>query len=164
MIALLSPRVWLAAAFAALLIVIAGQQVRIGNAKASAAGARTELSNYRASVAETTRTAQHAADVLAGARLTQQLETSNAAKIRETALLADRDGARVALDRLRVAIRTVPAHSDSLSGIPDAAASVDGDTIGQLLAQCSAQLVDVAGVADQAVIDVQTLRESWPAR
>ena len=164
MIALLSPRLWLAAAFAALLAVVGGQQVRIGSAQAGAAGARTELANYRAAVADTARIAQHAADARALADTNQQLKAQNDARTRETTLRTDRDGARSELDRLRVAIRATAARGDSLPGVPTVAVRADSGAIGQLLAQCGAQLVGVAGVADQAVTDVQTLRDSWPVR
>ena len=162
MTALLSPRIWIALAFAALLAVIGGQQLRISNAYAVSAGLRTDIAQTKAAYADAARIAQADADRLAAVRLTQQIEASNAAKLREKSLLADAAGSRDALDRLRVAIRATAARGDPVPGVPAGAGSVDGSAIGELLAQCAAQLVSVAAIADGAVTDVQTLRESWP--
>lgn len=162
MIALLSPKLWFALAFAALLAFIGVQRVQVSSAKAATANVRLNLAQVERAYADAARVAQTAADQVEAAHLKQQLKAETDANTRETGLRADAAGANDALGRLRIAIRAAAARSNPVPGNATVATGVDGGAIGELFAQCSAQLVGVASAADGAISDVETLRESWP--
>lgn len=161
MSAFLTPRAWLAFAFAALLVIIAAQQMRLSHAVSVSVGLRAAIAQTQAGYAQAARTAQAQADRENAERLTQQLKATNAAKTRETSLRADAATANNALDRLRLAIRSA-TRSDLLPGVPASPPNVDSPTVGALFAECASEVRELAVAADGHASDTKTLIESWP--
>lgn len=162
---------WLLAAAIALLGVMWGAEaMRLAHAReltseavAKVARTEAELADYKATVAETTRILQADNDRKRIAQLVQQKEAADAAKIRENGLRADADGARLQLDRLRVALRkAIAARGDPVPGAPADANDQPAATVGQLFLECAAAYADMAAKAGGHASDVQTLTESWP--
>ena len=158
-----TPLLWLLGLGLVAALATAGiERTRAAGARADAATARKDLSDYKLAVSETTRVLQAANDRKAADNTARQLEAKNAASTREARLRDDASGARSELDRLRSAVRAAAARRDP---VPGAAAGADAQPAaaeGELLTQCTEQLVDVAAAADAHASDVQTLTESWP--
>lgn len=91
-------------------------------------------------------------------QLDNVLVAQNAGAARAVRLRSDLDSARTELDRLRTAINsTVPGGDATQATCPDRA-----DTVGELLAACAAELVEVGERADRHTNDVKTLTDAWP--
>jgi len=103
--------------------------------------------------------ANEAARLKERAMTKQAEEARNAATQREIALRRAADGARGALDGLLYDIADLRRAMPSMA---DDALRERADTLGKLLAECSAEYRGLAERADRHVNDVRTLREAWP--
>jgi len=119
--------------------------------------ANTSIANYQNAIAQANaRAAQQTAT------LTQKvLDAQNEAKKRETALRADVQSARNALDSLRHAADLSRA-AYRLTGAPQNAAADTADAAINLLVRCSERYSELAMRADGHVSDLKTLTQAWP--
>ena len=85
------------------------------------------------------------------------LDAQNAATARSVGLRRDRDSAYAELDRLRIALRTLPTADPTTGTCPDRA-----DPARELLAACAAELVEMGGIADRHASDALMLQQAWP--
>ena len=90
-------------------------------------------------------------------QLDNVLVAQNAGAARAIRLRSDLDSARTELDRLRIALRTLPTADPTTGTRPDRA-----DPARELLAACAAELVEMGGIADRINSDRQTLIDAWP--
>lgn len=90
-------------------------------------------------------------------QLDNVLMAQNAGAARAIRLRSDLDSARTELDRLRIALRTLPTADPTTGTCPDRA-----DPARELLAACAAELVEMGGIADRINSDRQTLIDAWP--
>lgn len=146
MFALLSPRLWIAAALVAALAFSHFAAFRKGKANV-----RLE---WTASVAAANEEARR----MEQARQSRVDEAGRAAATRETRLRADIAGAARERDGLRGDLDAIQrASADSI-----AAANNAVRTLGDVLEQCSREYLSVAEAADRATSEVKQLREAWP--
>jgi ABC-type Na+ efflux pump permease subunit len=131
MFALLDIRAWLAIACAALVLLCAGQQVRVSHAKAATAEARTELANLKTTYAQAAQKAEADARAEETRREAEKQEIVDAArKQSEDAIAAvsradaAADGLRGQLAKYSAAIRAA-TNPGAGKGGPPAAASLD---------------------------------------
>ena len=158
MTALLSPRVWLALALAAVLALSHNFAYKSGKANVRAAWDAekvVQLNNQKEADRENRN--------IESARANNVIVAQNAAVLRNRDLQADAVGARSESQRLRDALETA---STALRLPGDTCkASIDyADAASVLLAQCAATYTDVAGKADGHSNDAKTLIEAWPVR
>ena len=106
--------------------------------------------------------AQHRAVEVAHAetiRLAAQAQSAQrTAEARRRSLAADHAGAVSELERLRLAADSASRSCAGATGSDTSPA----DTASELLGECAAALVDVAGAADQHAVDVRMMLEAWP--
>jgi len=154
----LIPRWVLALAIAALALTSGKLLWQNKGLIADLATANTSIANYQTAIATANaRAAQESAT------LTQKvLEAQNDAKKRETALRADVQSARNALDSLRHAADLSRA-AYRLTGVPPNASADTADAAIDLLVKCSERYTDLAARADGHVSDIKTLTQAWPA-
>jgi len=153
----LIPRWALAVAIAALAVTSGRLLWTNKGLVADLATANTSIANYQNAIAQANaRAAQQAAT------LTQKvLDAQNEAKKRETALRADVQSARNALDSLRHAADLSRA-AYRLTGAPPNAAADTADAAINLLVRCSERYSELAMRADGHVSDLKTLTQAWP--
>ena len=123
-----------------------------------------QVQNWRYGAKETEREQQKLVEVRQSAatairQLDNVLMAQNAGAARAIRLRSDLDSARTELDRLRIALRAMPMPrtETSTSACPDRA-----DPSRELLAQCAAELQDLAGKADRHANDALMLQQAWP--
>jgi len=153
MLALMSPKLWIAVVLAVVLAFTHFTTYRAGRA-----AVRSQWDAQKLVDAETTRKALEANRAIEAERQKQAQEAIDESKKRETALRADAAASRGALERLRNAVRAAS------SGVPsDPTNAVSGPaTASELLAQCAAEYQRVGELADQHASDVKTLTDAWP--
>jgi len=158
MMALLSPRVWVALALAAVLTFTHGLAYRDGKANVRAAWDAEkfiQLSQQKEADRENRN--------IESARTNGVIAAQNAAVVRNRSLQADAVGARSESQRLRDALETA-AVALRLPG-DTCSASIDyADAASVLLAQCGTAYTNLAGQADGHSNDAKTLSEAWPVR
>jgi hypothetical protein len=146
MFALLSPRLWLAAALVAALAFSHFTVYRAGK------------NNARTEWMAATATANQEARALENARQRRADEAAKLAAARTNSLAADNRRARSELDRLRDTIGTPqPASAQSC-----AAADQRADALGKLLIESGELLTELARAADAHASDVRLLLDAWP--
>ena len=79
--------------------------------------------------------------------------------VRAIAARRDADAARSELDRMR---DTLSATRGGVPGESTAACAVRADAGADVLAQCAAAYLSMAGIADRHANDARTLIEAWP--
>lgn len=131
MIALLDIRAWLAIACAALVLMVAGQQVRVSHAKAATAAVVAELATTRAQYAQAAQKAEADARAEESRREAEKQEVVDAArKQSEDAIAAvsradaAADGLRSQLAKYSAAIRSA-TNPGAGKGSPPAGAALD---------------------------------------
>ena len=161
MIALLSVKLWLALAIAALLAVIGIERIQVISANTATAGVRVELANMRSDYAQATQVAeQQAREVEAQREAKKQKVVDEANKQTLSAKSAARaaDAAAVSLrDRISdlvAAIRSATANTGDSSGGPtaDNSAGMLADVLSRADARAGllASLADERGIAGAA--------------
>jgi len=157
MTALLSPRVWLALALAAVLALTHSFAYRSGKANVRAAWDAEkviQLSEQKEADRENRK--------IDSARTNGVIAAQNAAVVRNQVLQADAASAVAERKRLLDAIAAIPAPDmPSDAGNASNQSSLAGN---QLFAACTAELQDLARVADNHASDVKTLRAAWPVK
>lgn len=152
MLALMSPRLWLAVVLAAVLGFTHFTVYRAGRA-----AVRIQWDSQKVADAEAARKAIEANRAIEEKRQKQAQEAIDESKKREAVLRADAVGARGALERLRNAVRIAssPVPGSTSNAISGAA------TAGQLLLECGAEAQRLAEAADRHASDVKTLMDAW---
>lgn len=155
MLALMSPKLWLAVLLAAVLAFSHFTVYRAGRA-----AVRIQWDAQKLVDAESARKAIEANRAIEAQRQKQTQEAIDESKKREVVLRADADGARSALQRLRNAVRTAsgPVPSNTANPVSGPA------TAPELLADCAAKYQSMGELADQHSSDVRTLTDAWPKR
>ena len=158
MLALLSPRVWLALALAGVLAFTHLASYRSGKANVRAdwdAEKVVQLDNQKEADRENRK--------IDSARTNGVIAAQNAAVLRNRSLQADANSARSESGRLRDDLQTA-STALRLPG-NTCKASIDyADAASVLLAQCAATYTDVADKADKHAADALMLDEAWPKR
>lgn len=148
MTALLSPKLWIAIAFAALLAVVGFQQVRISNAKTNLAEERQERAEE---TSERERIARRATERNREIEQERQAEAGRLERLRDEQTLALNDRLRDALGRLSDRPDR-PASGGQGSGNPAAPTSCTGAGLyrsdGQFLARLAARAAAVVAERD----------------
>ena len=121
-----------------------------------------QVQNWRYGAKETEREQQKLVEVRQSAatairQLDNVLRAQNAGAARAIRLRSDLDSARTDLDRLRIALRTLPTADPTTGTCPDRA-----DPARELLAACAAELVEMGGIADRHASDALMLQQAWP--
>lgn len=154
MMALLSPRFWLALVLAAFLVFSHGMAYKSGRAAVRAKwDAEKVIQLADAANAEAANRAKELA-------LNQKIiEAQNEAQTRVKKLKADADSARAAANSLRDDLAATRAKlpgltRDAVNRYADAASVVFGD--------CSRAYQELAGTADAIASERQTLMDAWP--
>ena len=161
MIALLSPKLWLALIFAGLLAALGVGRVQLSNSRAATAGVRVELANMRSDYAQAAQVAeQQAREVEAQREAKKQKVVDEANKqtlsAKSTARAADAAAVslRGRIADLVTAIRSATANTGSSSGSPtaDNSAGMLADVLSRADARAGllASLADERGIAGAA--------------
>lgn len=150
-----------AAAVALLLVLMLGQRVQVSNAKTAQARSAQALADYKLSVSEATRILQAANDRKAAENNARQLEATNAARTREATLRSAADDLRLERDRLLNAIR-IASRRDPVPGATASAKPEPSNPVADVLGACTAEVQELAGIADQHSSDLRTMIDSWP--
>ena len=145
MLWLLNPRVWLAAAIAAVLIFTHYTSYK--------AGKNNVTLQWKAAVAQANTESRQ----LEQQRQRRADEASALSAKRSAVLSADAARAGDALSKLRSAVAARSVAEESL-----AAATLRADTNGKLLIESAEALRGLAATCDRHVNDVQKLLDSWP--
>ena len=121
-----------------------------------------QIQNWRFDAKEKAHAEQKLVEVQQSAatairQLDNVLMAQNAGAARAIRLRSDLDSARTELDRLRIALRTLPTADPTTGTCPDRAA-----TVSKLFLECSEQLTTLAGKADRHASDLRTLTDAWP--
>jgi len=157
MMALLSPRVWLALALAGVLALTHGYVYKSGKANVRAAWDAEkviQLANQKEADRENRN--------IESARTNNVIAAQNAAVLRNRDLQADAIGAIAERKRLLDALAARPAPN-----LPSSTANASHQPSlarDQLFAACTAELQSLARVADNHASDVKTLIQAWPVR
>lgn len=155
MLALMSPKLWLAVLLAVVLGFTHFTVYRAGRAAVRAQWDAQKLVDAKAAEKAEAQARQIESD-----RQKQAQEAIDESKKRESVLRADAANARSALERLRNAVRTasgpVPSSTGNASGGPS--------STGQLLLECGEAYQQLAAAADQHASDVKTLTDAWPKK
>ena len=127
-----------------------------------AATSAWQVQNWRYGAKETEREQQKLVEVQQSAatairQLDNVLMAQNAGASRAIRLRSDLDSARTELDRLRIALRAMPAADPTTGACPNRA-----DPARELLAACAAELVEMGGIADRHASDALMLQQAWP--
>ncbi|MGJ7497178.1 DUF2514 family protein [Variovorax sp. RT4R15] len=166
--ALMSPKVWIALAFAGLLAIIGLQQVRVSNARASEAAARASLAADRATYAQAAQVAEQAARAEESRREAEKQEVINAArKQTQVAMAAARTadaaavGLRDQLARYVAAIRGTTKDSGTPSGSPSKSDSDPIELLAKLYSESDSRAAEVGLFADRLRIAAQACERSY---
>ena len=127
-----------------------------------AATSAWQVQNWRYGAKETEREQQKLVEVQQSAatairQLDNVLMAQNASSARAVRLRSDLDSSRSELDRLRIALRAMPAADPTTGACPNRA-----DPARELLAACAAELVEMGGIADRHASDALMLQQAWP--
>mgnify|MGYP001005258802 CR=1 FL=1 len=118
-----------------------------------------QITQIKAEQLEAVNAATREARATESRRFTNVQEAQNAAQKRAQTARLDADRARTELDRLRDELAStrggVPGESTAACAVR-AAAGAD------VLAQCAAAYLSMAGIADRHANDARTLIEAWP--
>ncbi len=118
-----------------------------------------QINQIRAAQAEAVNTATREARTTESRRFTNVQEAQNAAQKRAQTARLDADRARTELDRLRDQLTSARG---GVPGESTAACAVRADAAADVLAQCGAAYLSMAGIADRHANDARTLIEAWP--
>ena len=118
-----------------------------------------QINQIKAAQAEAVNTATREARAQESARFKGVQDAQAAAQTRAQVARRDADRARGELDRLRNDIRSA---SGGVPGEPPGACAVRADAGADVLAQCAAAYLSMAGIADRHANDARTLIEAWP--
>ena len=161
MIALLSPKLWLALIFAGLLTALGVGRVQLSNSRAATAGVRVELANMRSDYAQAAQVAEQQAREVEAQREAkkqkvvdeankQTLSANSAARAADAAAVS----LRVRISDLVAAIRSATANTGDSSGGPtaDNSAGMLADVLSRADARAGllASLADERGIAGAA--------------
>lgn len=90
---------------------------------------------------------------------TRKDEAVKAATVRATAIAADRDRLRVAVDGLR---GDIAQNAASANQATDATRTEHAAAIGAVLSQCAGEIAELAATADGHVSDIRLIIGAWP--
>ena len=154
MMALMSPRLWLALGLAAVLVLSHAFIYRTGKASVRADWDAEKLQLQQVAALQEAENRK-----LEAKRQTNVIEAKNAQAKRTQVLQASAAGARSELDRLRDAVASIPA---SLPSNPGDAIGHPASAAPGLLADCSRAYQELAAKADGHLSDTLTLQQAWP--
>ncbi len=118
-----------------------------------------QIAALKTAQAEAVNTATREARATESRRFTNVQEAQNAAQKRAQTARLDADRARTELDRLRDELASTRG---GVPGESTAACAVRADAGADVLAQCAAAYLSMAGIADRHANDARTLIEAWP--
>lgn len=118
-----------------------------------------QINQIRAAQAEAVNTATREARAQESARFKGVQDAQAAAQTRAQVARRDADRARSELDRMR---DTLSATRGGVPGESTAACTQRADAGADVLAQCAAAYLSMAGIADRHANDARTLIEAWP--
>jgi len=118
-----------------------------------------QISKMKEAQAEAVNVATREARTTESRRFTNVQEAQNAAQKRAQTARLDADRARTELDRLRDQLASTRG---GVPGESPAACAVRADAGADVLAQCAAAYLSMAGIADRHANDARTLIEAWP--
>ena len=118
-----------------------------------------QIAALKTAQAEAVNTATREARAQESARFKGVQDAQAAAQTRAQVARRDADRARGELDRLR---DTLSATRGGVPGESTAACAVRADAAADVLAQCAAAYLSMAGIADRHANDARTLIEAWP--
>ncbi|MDM0041892.1 DUF2514 family protein [Variovorax sp. J22R193] len=158
MMALMSPKVWIALAFAGLLAIIGLQQVRVSNWRAAEAAARASLAADRATYAQAAQIAEQAARAEESRRNEATRKVVSDAHI-ETAAAKDAAGAaeRAAVE-LRQRLASLIATGRKAASNPSAPGRSPGDQGGDALDLFAGVFSRVDGAAGELAAYADALK------
>lgn len=118
-----------------------------------------QINQIKAAQAEAVNTATREARAQESARFKGVQDAQAAAQTRAQVARRDADRARGELDRMR---DTLSATRGGVPGESTAACTERADAAADVLAQCGAAYLSMAGIADRHASDARTLIEAWP--
>ena len=118
-----------------------------------------QINQIKAAQAEAVNTATREARAQESARFKGVQDAQAAAQTRAQVARRDADRARSELDRMR---DTLSATRGGVPGESTAACTQRADAAADVLAQCGAAYLSMAGIADRHANDARTLIEAWP--
>jgi hypothetical protein len=118
-----------------------------------------QIAALKTAQAEAVNTATREARAQESARFKGVQDAQAAAQTRAQVARRDADRARGELDRMR---DTLSATRGGVPGESTAACAVRADAGADVLAQCAAAYLSMAGIADRHANDARTLIEAWP--
>jgi len=118
-----------------------------------------QITQIKAEQLEAVNAATREARATESRRFTNVQEAQNAAQKRAQTARLDADRARTELDRLRDELASTRG---GVPGESTAACAVRADAGADVLAQCAAAYLSMAGIADRHANDARTLIEAWP--
>jgi hypothetical protein len=118
-----------------------------------------QITQMKAAQVEAVNVATREARTTESRRFTNVQEAQNAAQKRAQTARLDADRARTELDRLRDELASTRG---GVPGESTAACAVRADAGADVLAQCAAAYLSMAGIADRHANDARTLIEAWP--
>ena len=118
-----------------------------------------QITQIKAAQLEAVNTAVRDARAQESARFKGVQDAQAAAQTRAQVARRDADRARSELDRMR---DTLSATRGGVPGESTAACAVRADAGADVLAQCAAAYLSMAGIADRHANDARTLIEAWP--
>jgi hypothetical protein len=118
-----------------------------------------QINQIKAAQAEAVNTATREARAQESARFKGVQDAQAAAQTRAQVARRDADRARSELDRMR---DTLSATRGGVPGESTAACTQRADAGADVLAQCAAAYLSMAGIADRHANDARTLIEAWP--
>ena len=118
-----------------------------------------QIAALKTAQAEAVNTATREARAQESARFKGVQDAQAAAQTRAQVARRDADRARSELDRMR---DTLSATRGGVPGESTAACAQRADAAADVLAQCAAAYLSMAGIADRHANDARTLIEAWP--
>ena len=118
-----------------------------------------QINQIKAAQAEAVNTDTRQARAQESARFKGVQDAQAAAQTRAQVARRDADRARTELDRLRDQLTSARG---GVPGESPAACTVRADAGADVLAQCAAAYLSMAGIADRHANDARTLIEAWP--
>ena len=118
-----------------------------------------QIAALKTAQAEAVNTATREARAQESARFKGVQDAQAAAQTRAQVARRDADRARTELDRLRDELASTRG---GVPGESTAACAVRADAGADVLAQCAAAYLSMAGIADRHANDARTLIEAWP--
>lgn len=158
MMALMSPKVWIALAFAGLLAIIGLQQVRVSNWRASEAAARASLASDRATYAQAAQIAEQDARAEESRRNEATRKVVSDAHIETAAAQTAADDAVRAADGLRKRVAALVATGRKAASNPGASGRSPGDQGGDALDLFAGVFSRVDGAAGELAAYADALK------